>query len=47
MAKKQILGLILARFDPNFFPKTFLREFFSNTCYTLLQGIIVFNFNEN
>ena len=39
--KKQILDLILARFDPNLVPPNFYGGFSSTRCYTLLQGKLI------
>ena len=47
MAKNLILGLILAHFAPNSFPKLFSVGCTSTRFWTLLQPIIVSNFKEN
>ena len=47
MAKKLILGLILACFSPSLVPKKFLLGFTSTRCYTWLQAITVYNSKEN
>ena len=48
MVKKLILGLILARFNPNLAPPIFFFVGFTSTkCYTLLEAIIICNFMEN
>ena len=47
MAKKLILGLVLACFDPKFVPQNFFVGFTSTRCYTLLQAITLCNFKEN
>ena len=47
MAKKLILGLILACFGPNLAPNFFFEGFTSTRYYTFLEAIIVYNFKES
>ena len=47
MAKTLVLGLILTPLAQIWAQKSFLVDFTSARCYTLLQAIIVCNFKEN